>query len=514
MKKKRIKINSFLTERKDRFKPGEANSLGLRRVNKIDFFGKIHLTDHRHTRTNMILVKKGDLLMSGINAEKGSITVYELEEDAIATIHYSSYIYNKELINIEYLKWFLKSNIFKNILISQSGSGIKSELKANQFLNLEIDLPSMEDQLLIINQIFKTNQEIQKLNSLINENKNLLFKLQESILQESIRGKLTEDWRQQNLSYNSANQLLVDIQAEKKKLIEDGKIKKEKSLPLIKKEEITFDIPKSWVYTRLGEIINLKSGQDLKANQYSDFESSGIPYITGASNLEKEKLIINRWTNTPKSFAYQGDLLITCKGSGVGKMGWMNVEKAHIARQLMAIRGVICSQEFVKHILDANIYIIKHKANGVIPGIDRKTILEIIIGVPPIEEQKIIVKKVTKLNMLCLELENAIRECEIGSKHLLEVVLSELLEEETDYLKTEKAVTTNNLIRKIKYDSNTILMELVDLLKKHGRLHAEDLWKMSKFPDDIDKFYAELKHQIENQKAIKESTEKGYLELQ
>ena len=68
--------------------------------------------------------------------------------------------------------------------------------------------------------------------------------------------------------------------------------------------------------------------------------------------------------------------------------------------------------------------------------------------------------------------------------------------------------------RIIKFDSKTTLMDLVELLQKHGKLHAEDLWEMSKFPEDIDKFYAELKRQIEDKNSIKEvENEKGYLDL-
>ena len=57
-------------------------------------------------------------------------------------------------------------------------------------------------------------------------------------------------------------------------------------------------------------------------------------------------------------------------------------------------------------------------------------------------------------------------------------------------------------------------MDLIKLLKENGKLHAEDLWKMSEYPNDIDAFYAELKTKIEIDKTIKEVTnEKGYLQL-
>ena len=77
-----------------------------------------------------------------------------------------------------------------------------------------------------------------------------------------------------------------------------------------------------------------------------------------------------------------------------------------------------------------------------------------------------------------------------------------------------------NLKREIKFNSKTTNMDLINLLKLNGKLHAEDLWKMSEYYDDknigdsIDKFYSDLKGKIEIDKTIKEvSNEKGYIEL-
>src|SRR5690554_734689 len=106
---KEVTIGSFLRERPDRIEPNQANFLGLKRIEKIDFSGNIYLADNTSTRTNMILVKPGDLVISGINVAKGALAVYEGKEDVLATIHYSSYEFDKSVIDIEYLKWFLIS---------------------------------------------------------------------------------------------------------------------------------------------------------------------------------------------------------------------------------------------------------------------------------------------------------------------------------------------------------------------------------------------------------------------
>ena len=142
----KTKISEFLTERTDRFKPDKANELGLPRIEKIDFSGTIYINNFKPTKTGMILVKEGDLVISGINVEKGALAIYKGETDALATIHYSSYTYDENKIDIEYLKWYLQSNIFRNILKEQVKSGIKTEIKPKTFLNLEIMLPDLTTQ--------------------------------------------------------------------------------------------------------------------------------------------------------------------------------------------------------------------------------------------------------------------------------------------------------------------------------------------------------------------------------
>lgn len=88
-------------------------------------------------------------------------------------------------------------------------------------------------------------------------------------------------------------------------------------------------------------MIELYSEQGLTPDRYND-TGKGIPYITGASNLEHGKVIINRWTITPTTHATICDLLLTVKGSGVGKMAFCDIIDVHIARQLLQIWSAVC----------------------------------------------------------------------------------------------------------------------------------------------------------------------------
>ena len=214
------------------------------------------------------------------------------------------------------------------------------------------------------------------------------------ILDLAIRGKLT-DQRQED---GNARDLLKEIQAEKERLIKEKKIKKEKPLPEITEEEKPFEIPENWEWVRLGEIIELQSGQDFPKSKYSDTDKEGIPYITGASCFTKNGVLENRWTRFPKCIATKGDILLVCKGSGYGKITICNLQEVHIARQIMAIkRNEYLNLSYIESFLMARIKLIKENGQGLIPGISRDIVLNLLFPLPPLAEQQRIADKISAL---------------------------------------------------------------------------------------------------------------------
>ena len=208
--------------------------------------------------------------------------------------------------------------------------------------------------------------------------------LKNSILQMAVQGKLVP----QDPNDEPASVLLERIRAEKERLIKEKKIKREKNPSVIFKgadntpyekigdevrslaDEVPFDIPDSWEWVRLGTVIELQSGQDMTPDKYNDC-GKGIPYITGASNIENGNVLINRWTEYGRAFAYCGDILLTCKGT-VGTMAVLQEPQVHIARQIMAIRPI--SELYVPYIqlvLDTLVENLKAAAKSMIPGIAR-----------------------------------------------------------------------------------------------------------------------------------------------
>ncbi|WP_197041833.1 restriction endonuclease subunit S, partial [Faecalibacterium prausnitzii] len=208
-----------------------------------------------------------------------------------------------------------------------------------------------------------------------------------------------------------ASVLLERIRAEKEQLIKEGKIKKEKNPSIIFRgadnlpyekvgknepvciaDEVPFDIPESWEWVRLGSVIELQSGQDMTPDKYNS-NGQGIPYITGASNIENGKLLINRWTDYGRAFAYSGDILLTCKGT-VGAMIILQESKVHIARQIMAVRPIgEVYVPYIKLVLETLVENLRAAAKSMIPGIAREDVFQSLFPIPPFDEQHRIVHR-------------------------------------------------------------------------------------------------------------------------
>ena len=222
-------------------------------------------------------------------------------------------------------------------------------------------------------------------------------KLRQKILDLAIHGKLVP----QDPNDEPASVLLERIKAEKERLIKEGKIKRNKKSAKTSDTphygNVPFEVPDSWVWTTLGEILELVSGQDFPPEKYNA-NIAGIPYIIGASNIENEQLIINRWTESPSVYSYLNDLLVVCKGAGVGKMAINKIGVAHIARQIQAVRGYTnyTDIKYIKAVVKNNIENIISKANGLIPGLKRELLLSLQLPLPPISEQHRIVYEIER----------------------------------------------------------------------------------------------------------------------
>ena len=254
-----------------------------------------------------------------------------------------------------------------------------------------------------LNEVMYTVDNIEIGKADINE---LVSKAKSKILDLAIRGKLVP----QDPNDEPASVLLERIRAEKEELIKQGKIKRDKKESVIFKgddnsyyekvgnnvncidEKIPFELPEGWAFIRLNTAWELISGRDLSPSEYND-KNDGIPYITGASNFKNGHISLVRWTPVPQVITRRGDLLLTCKGT-IGEIAHNNFGEAHIARQIMAIRNIYSlNVDFLALCIEYSMTKIKQAAKGLIPGISREDILNLVIPIPPTKEQENICNK-------------------------------------------------------------------------------------------------------------------------
>ena len=349
--------------------------------------------------------EKGDILYIKDGATSGVATINDIDTEfsllsSVALLKPSRITSNRFLCYVMQSPYF-----YATTRGDMKGVGI-TRITLTMINSRLIPVAPLEEQVRITECLQKALPAIFELEDNNQEVLDLIESTKTKILDLAIKGKLVP----QNPDDKPASALLVRIRAEKEALIKQGKLKRDKKESIIYRgddnsyyekkldgstlnisSEIPFQIPDSWNYIRLSNFFELLSGRDLTPSEYND-ESNGIPYITGASNFDDGVIVINRWTTIPQVITQNGDLLVTCKGT-VGELSINTFGEAHIARQVMAIRNPFgLNISFIKLCIAYYVELLKHKSKGLIPGISRDDILNLIIPIPPKDEQQRIVR--------------------------------------------------------------------------------------------------------------------------
>ena len=294
--------------------------------------------------------------------------------------------------------------------------------------------------------------------------------LRQSVLQAAIQGKLTE----QHPEDGNAEDLLKQIRAEKKKLITEGKIKKEKPLPPIDDDEKPFDIPDNWAWIRLGEVINLISGTSYEKK---DICKKGLRILRGG-NLVKEKIEIfdddvflpEKYSDNEKKIKNQDIVIIASTGSlkGIGRAAFVNntFKEAQVGAFLRIIRPLYDNiAEYIKIIFQGQYYRehISNIVNGIgIKNIRESYIMEFLIPLPPLAEQERIVERVEEIMKKIDELDKAETELEALKKKFPGDMRDALLQAAIQGKLTEQCPEDGNaedLLKEIRAEKKKLIAE-------------------------------------------------------
>lgn len=311
-------------------------------------------------------------------------------------------------LNAKYLHLYLQQ--FKETLLVPLMKGAANvSLPMNKLGEVEIEVPSLERQLEIIELEEEAAEYKNELEERLIAQDGDVVKLRQALLREAMQGK----WTKQDAKDRNGKDLLEKIKAEKAK---SGK--KEKTLPPIADEEIPFEIPENWVWCRLGDLVRISSGDGLTASQMDKngtipvYGGNGINGYHSKFNLEKETIVIGRVGY------YCGCVHLT------KKVAWVT-DNAFV---------VSYSEDNIYR--DFLIYLLKwadlgkQQFAGSQPVISGHRVYPKLIPLPPYTEQIHIVNKIDELNQLCDELQYCIQQSKIENEKLLQGALRDALKKE------------------------------------------------------------------------------------
>ena len=354
--------------------------------------------------TSVSIIPKDTVLIAMYGATIGKLGITTCD---VTTNQACCACCNLKGVNKKFLFYFLMQH--KSNFISMGFGGAQPNISKEKIVQVIIPIPPIEEQNKITAKLTELFTFVKKIESDKSTLQSTIQQTKSKILDLAIRGKLVP----QDPNDEPASVLLERIRAEKEELIKQGKIKRDKKESVIFKgddnsyyekigeeitcidDEIPFEIPENWFFSRLKNIWELISGRDLSPSDYNGTED-GIPYITGASNFINGKVSLVRWTPKPQVITNYRDLLITCKGT-IGEIAINDFGEAHIARQVMAIRNIYnLNIDYLSLCLQFYIESIKQSAKGLIPGISREDVLNIILPVPPNKYQIVVVEAIQK----------------------------------------------------------------------------------------------------------------------
>lgn len=527
---------------------------GILRANNIN--GELNYSDLVFVPNDLVskeqYLKKGDILIalsSGSKSLVGKSAIY-YSDSKYSFGAFCGVLRCMPSVNYDFIYLVMQSPFYKNYVAKQSkGIGINN-LTKRHIKNFTFCIPSLRQQQNIVrkvNQLISFCNKIEKqqqkrrdlqnklrksiLQSLVRSNKDsfkkafdlfanhskLLYQFPEDIkdfrnciLDLTIRGLLVE----QNDKEQSSLELIKNIEIKKQKLLNQKLIAKQTLFKPITKEEYPFSIPKNWSFVRLGVITNkIGSGRTPRGGS-NVYLSAGIPFLR-SQNIWNDGLhlddvaYISSETHTKMSSTSveNQDILLNITGASLGRCALVPqyLEQANISQHVTIIRLTEPQIREYLHFCILSPYIqelIWQRQVGMArEGLSKKVLEQFEIPLPPLAEQKQIVKKVSYLMKLCDELENKLAHSISAAEKLTTTIVANItgitfiLEEIALKTPQTELIAPVKLTKKPSDNIKGKAPLATLLIQNNKQLSAKDLWQRSGLA--IDAFYAQLKYETD-----------------
>ena len=374
-----------------------------------------------------LLLQYGDLLFNRTNSAElvGKTAIFRGQRNAI----FAGYLIllRPIFINSEYLNLLLNTPYARDYCNEVKTIGVQQcNINAEKISNLLVPIPNLFETVRIVEKvknialpIIKYGELYQKLKHLNGE---LLIILRKSILQEAIQGKLVPQIAEEG----TAQELLEQIRQAKQQLIKEGKLKKsaltdsiifkgddnkyyeqvgKKCLDIT--EQIPFETPKNWVWTRLSHIANIYTGNSIsETEKKSKFTDVIGRYYIGTKDVDfNNRIIYDNGIAIPKQYepdfrlAPNNSILMCIEGGSAGRKIAILNQDVYFGNKLCCFSPFVGIGKYMYYYLQSPSFLELFNLNktGIIGGVSIAKVKEILIPLPPIKEQQRIVAQIEKL---------------------------------------------------------------------------------------------------------------------
>ena len=353
---------------------------------------------------------------------KTTANPYEL---AVADSHVTVIRPLKQFVLPEYLYYYFANPSVQSVIEDQADGTTKQKELATATIKAYLTpIPPLDEQRRILAKLSEVLPVVKNYGVVYDETTAMQEafpeSLKKSILQEAVQGKLVP----QDPSDEPAEALLERIRAEKRRLIKEGKTKKDKHESVIFRrdnshyekldgvercidDELPFEIPDSWVWVRLGTVLEIaRGGSPRPIQQYLTTEPDGINWIKigdtdkGGKYIYKTKEKIRPEGVTKSRMVHSGDFLLTnsmsfgrpyiLKTDGCIHDGWL----------VLSNRFDCYSVDFIYYILSspfAYYQFCDSVSGAVVKNLNSDKVANALFPLPPLAEQHRIVQRIEEL---------------------------------------------------------------------------------------------------------------------
>ncbi len=417
-------------ESKDQDPQGEIRLIQLADIGEIVFLNKScrYLTKETAITLKCTYLKKGDILVARMPSPLGRACIFpKLDQKCITAVDVCIIRPSVDTINNKLLCYFINSSFIREKILSQATGTTRKRISRKKLERLVIPLPPLNEQKRIVAKLDTIMPRVEAVKERLERIPNLIKRFRQSVLTAAVTGKLTEKWREQHPDVESAEVLLDKLQEEREKKYKEEcekakkeKKKKPKAYFNYINRKINIEIPDCWETIPTSKLFYfVTSGSRGWAKYYN---KTGAIFIR-ITNLNYNTLNIDLSSNNIKRVRIpqkiegkrtkleRGDFLFSITGDvGMVAIAPNNIEESYVNQHIALARPINgFSKKFIGYFFlsrSGGLGQLKTLQKGVTKaGLGLDDIVNVLVPLPPLEEQKEIVRQVDKLFAFANKLE-------------------------------------------------------------------------------------------------------------